>query len=283
MVTWAEQFTDFRHRRLSEHEIRLHTGIQNAALWTEAAQKAAQVAGAIERKLKRSTWSLVKRFEWDLVVRRFIRDAHKRRLVPANGFEESTRDSVRRLLDKILISAIQLPRALNSLINGPPTRPRFWTFRATYFRALRRDLAPVLSSAKQALLLTCCELSNSQAYILLREHEVPVRTGSIVRNEGKLQIVSSDSGEPLLDASETLIIVERAMPKLEYLRDLKYEICRLLSPIGKIVIILSRANKIDANEELTSPKETVAAFLYPDFRLLEQKTEGRLGSSTWFF
>ena len=73
------------------------------------------------------------------------------------------------------------------------------------------------------------------------------------------------------------------MPKLEYLRDLKYEICRLLSPIGKIVIILSRANKIDAKEELTSPKETVAAFLYPDFRLLGQKTEGRLGSSTWFF
>lgn len=73
------------------------------------------------------------------------------------------------------------------------------------------------------------------------------------------------------------------MPGLEYLPDFKNEIRRLLTPIGKIVIIASRVTKIDANEELTLPKETIAAFLYPEFQLLEQNTEGRLGASAWLF
>ena len=80
VVTWAEQFTDLRHRRLFRREVRMHTGIKTPAWWIEAGQKAAQVARAVERRMKRGTWLLIKSGEWDLVRRRSIRYVQDRRL-----------------------------------------------------------------------------------------------------------------------------------------------------------------------------------------------------------
>src|SRR5262249_10992752 len=148
-----------------------------------------------------------------------------------------------------------------------------------YFRALRRDLESVLREAEQALLLTCCEPHVSKVSAFLREYRIPTRMGSVARGGDSLHIVSSESDRFLPDASESLIIIERAMPRFEQLPDLKSELRRLLRRDGKIVIISSRSEKIDSNEELALPKEAIAAFLDPEFHVLEQKIEGSLGSS----
>jgi hypothetical protein len=117
----------------------------------------------------------------------------------------------------------------------------------------------------------------------LREHKILAGIGSVKQMRDGLQIVSSEKDRLLPDASESLIIIERAMPGIEQIQHLKSELRRLLIRNGKIVVISSRSEKIDANEELVVPKEAVAAFLGPEFHVLDQKIEGTLGSLLWLF
>ena len=283
VVTWAEQFTDSRHRSLFRGSLRLHVGMQNASLWAEAERKAAGVAGAIENGLKRSSWFLFMQRETGLLSRRGIRHAEDRKLAQANGFRASVPFAFDEWPKWIAFPGHYVRRLLRKFLYGSPTHPATWTFRANYFGALRRDLEPVLRDAKQALLLTCCEPHVSKVSALLRGHKIPTRIGSVTREGNNLQIVSSESDQVLPDASEPLIIIERAMPRFEQLPALKRELRRLLIRNGKIVIILSRSEKIDGNEELARPKDAIAAFLHPEFHVLEQKTEGSLGSSIWLF
>jgi hypothetical protein len=291
VVTWAEQFTDTRHRSLFRRQVRLHVGIQNASLWAEAERKAAAVAEAIENKLKRSSWSLFMQREMGLLTRRSIRRARDRKLAQANGFKDSVLLGFeeRLLLGfeewllRIILAAqhAYASHHVRRLLYGSPTHPTPWTFRANYFRALRRDLEPLLRNAKQVLLLTCSEPHVSQVNVILRDHKIPSSVGSVIQTRDGLQIVSSQQDGLLPDASASLIIIERAAPRFEQFQDLKRELRRLLIRNGKIVIILSRSEKIDANEKLALPKESIAAFLHPEFQVLEQKIEGSFGSSLW--
>jgi hypothetical protein len=301
VVTWAEQFTDSRHRSLFRRQLRLHVGIQNASLWAEAERKAAAVASAIENKLKRSSWSLFMRREMGLLSRRSLRRAQDQKLARANDFNESVLLEFKGWHLSINWGSVLLGfeawllrinlaahhaftgHHVRRLLYGPPTHPTPWTFRANYFRALRGDLEPVLRDEKSVLLLTCCEPHISQVNVILREHKIPTGIGSVKQTRDGLQIVRSDQDRLLPDASESLIIIERAMPKFEQLQDLKKELRRVLRRNGKIVIILSRSEKIDSYEELVVPKEAVAEFLDPEFNVLDQKTEGTLGSSLWLF
>jgi hypothetical protein len=57
----------------------------------------------------------------------------------------------------------------------------------------------------------------------LKDIRIPVRMGYIVRDTGTFKIASTAPKETLTAASEPLIIIERAMPTLEQLPDLKNE------------------------------------------------------------
>jgi hypothetical protein len=283
VVTWAEQFADSRHRSIFSRQLRLHVGIQNATLWAEVERKAAAVAGAIENKLKRSSWFLFIQREMGLLSRRSIRHAENRKLARANGFKASVPFGFEEWPMWVAFAGYYVRGLLRRLLYGSPTHPTPWTFRANYFSALRRDLEPLLRNAKQVLLLTCCEPHISQVNAILREHKILAGIGSVKQMRDGLQIVSSEKDRLLPDASESLIIIERAMPGIEQIQHLKSELRRLLIRNGKIVVISSRSEKIDANEELVVPKEAVAAFLGPEFHVLDQKIEGTLGSLLWLF
>jgi len=293
-VSWAEQFTNSRHRQLFRHVIKMHTGLAAAQDWIRVEEEADAVAHQIQARLRLSTWRLLFTCNRALAPR-LLRLGQDHRLAAANGLARHAdadkgpfsplKHAIESLPGRLLARADQLRRPLRSLVKasqravlGTPEKPRPWTFNHEDGARLRRALLPFLAGSREVALISPISARTARLRRILAEQQILVNELLPVVDGERLGLVRADNYAAVATHSAAVLIVDAAQSALPRAPALKAEIGRVLSASGRLIMLVQHIAHDPANPMLQNV-ECVIDWLRPEFALLSSGKQG--ASASW--
>lgn len=283
-VTWAEQFTDERHRRLFDYTVRMHVGVRDQAAWSNAARAAEIAASTIKQELKVSTLALMWRRSPRL-VRRLIRYSHKKRLLVANRPQKrvlSVTGSIKDFVDQwpILLldsyrRAINLIVSLRKSLLGARSKPRFFTSRYLFQRILRPDLVEMAGSLGECTFIGDDPVGSHMRTILSLRNP-GFGTASLSKVNDEYCFVSRETNRVLgADSFDTVLLDIDDRKNVEKCLTAAF---RILRADGKILLLFRKLMpKPDAWPPFSRP--AMEGLMSPDYVIVDHRTQGGYGSA----
>jgi hypothetical protein len=293
-VTWAEQFTNARHRQLFQHVIKMHTGLASPADWARVEAKADAVARQIQARLQLSTWRLLLTCNRALAPR-LLRLGQDQRLAAANGLRGHgdadrgplalLKHSIESLPGRLLARVDQLRRPLRNLVRasqraavGTPDAPRRWTYNHDYAARLRRALLPFLVGSREVALLSPTSPRTALLRAILSEQQILVHEVLPVVDGARVSLVRADDYHTVATHSAAVLIVDGALSAAPRGQALKAEIARVLSAGGQLIVLAQHIAHGPA-DPMVANVECVIDWLRPEFAPLSSRKQG--ASASW--
>jgi hypothetical protein len=293
VIAWAEMATDARHRLLFEHTIRMHTGIRNAALWTQVAGEADKVAALTTRRLELSNWRLVT--HPGLLIRRAFRRSREERLRLANRSESNHRVGLGLLnylrlwpiwLLAIYRFLIDLIRKMRNVVLGPDEHPRFYTSRFLFLHLVRRDLIDLARPISAAIMITD-DIRESRIEAIFKSKYAAIQSAALVTQKSENMYVLRHTNDVVAPESCDLVLLElcdnkKIINKLAAART-------ALRPNRHLLILMSRFSSTEPPLGRGAlDRESIEEIVRPNYSILDHRKQGGVGTalklkfSYWF-
>lgn len=252
VAEWAEQFANDRHRRLFSVPIRIHAGLDDEAVLTEAEADAARVAEAVQQMLSRPTLELLRSGDPGLyrrVVRRGL-DANimleRNNSVLAGELSWRSRSIANlsgflRRFEYRLIKGLYgtygaasmafnaALRKVESTLYGTARKPRYFSLRRQAYRQINREVVAAIGAIE----------GGGQAGGERFDQIAPNLSNLSVTfsSQNGARVVDGKDEEPVAKGSLPLLVVDRNLPNLERLPAFFAAVAEALAENGRLVIV----------------------------------------------
>ena len=279
-VRWAEQFTNVRHRSLFKATVRMHTGIIQPKKWSEAEDRAHEVARQIEAQLDRPAWRLL--FDADLLVRRFIQWVKVYRVKFVNGNEAEVEwGSEIPSWKKGILWAIEIFADIRAYVLNL-TREVAGRIEAlsakSYQNRLYQDLAEMLPETSDPVLVANSPEKLYLAPLLSRlaPHFSADRYVSLLRRNS---VGFLEKGEQISNASKDVVVLEIDAHRTENAELYLRECHRVLREEGCLIIYLHRLGfSWSPNDSSKVFLNEIIGKLGTKFQIATVRYQGGMGS-----
>ena len=279
-VRWAEQFTNVRHRSLFKATVRMHTGIIQPKKWSEAEDRAREVARQIEARLERPAWRLL--FDADLLVRRFIQWVKVYRVKFVNGNEAEVEwGSEIPSWKKGILWAIEIFADIRAYVLNL-TREVAGRIEAlsaiSYQNTLYQDLAEMLPKTSDPVLVANSPEKLYLAPLLSRlaPHFSADRYVSLLRRNS---VGFLEKGEQISNASKDVVVLEIDAHRTENAELYLRECHRVLREEGCLIIYLHRLGfSWSPNDSSKVFLNEIIGKLGTKFQIATVRYQGGMGS-----